>query len=113
MGTITDIVQHLGPGVYGITGSAGSGKTTLSSSLNYTIYSIDTRFIGDSQVRKDLLQKKQSQSIDDYMDAVNQFNWWNWDAVLKDLLVLTKRQDITIKKAYNRDTGKVETKTIE
>jgi uridine kinase len=90
-----------------ITGGAGSGKTTLSKKLSLNIgvsfYSTDYSFIGDSNYRKELLKNKSS-SIDNYIDAVNQINWWDWDKINSDVVNLTSNKDVEIK-AYDRDTA--------
>ena len=91
----------------GVTGNAGAGKTSLSSSLNsfdFVKYSIDWRFIGDSAFRKELLKAKANNSINSYIDACNQFNWWDWDQVCRDLAGLMSGSEIFFN-AYDRDTG--------
>lgn len=113
---VVQILQSLGPGLYGITGPAASGKTTLSlhlrDALPVSIYSADTRFIGDSQARKALLDYKNSRGLDAYTDAANQFNWWDWDAIYTDLELLKMQQDVVVAAPYNRDTGKHEDDTV-
>lgn len=90
-----------------ITGNAGAGKTSLLNSLNNEFaakYSIDWRFIGDSTYRKEMLENKASTSISSYMDACNQFNWWDWDTIASDLKKLENNEPISFS-GYNRDTG--------
>jgi len=91
-----------------ITGGAGSGKTTLAkkkciANANTSFYSIDYSFIGDSNYRKQLLENK-SKSLDGYMDAVNQINWWDWNKIIVDINKLVSNCDVEIK-AYDRDTA--------
>lgn len=91
----------------GVTGNAGAGKTCLSNSLSpekFVKYSIDWRFIGDSAFRKELLKVKANNSINSYIDACNQFNWWDWDQVSKDIAGLMSGSEIFFN-AYDRDTG--------
>jgi len=91
----------------GVTGNAGAGKSTLTSNLpedNFLKYSIDWRFVGDSRFRRKLLKEKAKSSLDSYIDACNQFNWWDWDLVLKDLNELKIGRDVEFF-AYNRDLG--------
>lgn len=91
----------------GITGNAGAGKTSLAASLNddkFAKYSIDWRFIGDSLFRKQLLKAKANNSIHSYIDGCNQFNWWDWDQISKDLSNLQNEKPVTLN-AYDRDTG--------
>lgn len=106
---IENILKQLGPGLYGITGPAGSGKTSLArrlgNALEAGVYSSDLRFIGSSQDRKELLYRKQKSSIEDYIDAANQFNWWDWDTILEDLQGLSSGKQIVLKNGYDRDKG--------
>ncbi len=99
-----------GPGTYGITGPAGAGKTfaanQLAEAVGCTVYSADYGFIGSSEERKLLLLKKQLRSVEDYKDAVNQFNWWDWGAILRDLDDLQAGIDVQIAAPYDRATGK-------
>lgn len=88
-----------------ITGGAGTGKSTLSNSLGFTFYSADYKFIGDSNFRKELLNKKVSNSINSYIDACNQFNWWNWNEIYEDLKKLKNDEQIALDSIYNRDLG--------
>jgi len=101
-------------GFVGIVGPAGIGKSTLAYTLNknfeHSIYSIDYRFIGDSEDRKKLHYNKQKKSIDDYIDAINQFNWWNWNEIYQDIINLENKKIIKIENAYNRILGKKDTK---
>lgn len=72
-------------GVVGITGGAGSGKSYLTQELGFQSYSLDSSFIGDSEFRKSLLEKKQGASFQDFLDAANQYNWWDWDKIEVDI----------------------------
>jgi len=97
------------PALFALTGGAGAGKTTmvkrLVAELGCAVYHVDWRFLGNSEERLQLLRQKQSVSIESLLDAVNQFNWWDWDAVSKDLCLLTKGQTIQITSPYERALG--------
>lgn len=89
-------------GVYAITGGAGAGKTGMMQLLkitlaekNYTIISLDDYFIGDSEYRKLLLKSKES-NWEDFIDACNQYNWWNWDKILEVLRETHKKCDLIL-----------------
>lgn len=69
----------------GITGGAGSGKTTLTNRLGFDTYHIDTAFFGDSAYRRWVLENK-SKTLDSFIDSCNMYNWWNWDAVESSIL---------------------------
>lgn len=62
----------------GLTGGAGSGKSTLAKGLNFCTYHLDDFFIGDSAYRTELLTKK-VRNVSSYIDACNQYNWWDWE----------------------------------
>lgn len=99
----------------GVTGNAGAGKTSFSKSLDcnkFVKYSIDWRFVGDSVFRKELLSAKAKNSIHSYIDACNQFNWWDWDLVYKDIVDLISGNEIVFG-AYDRDTGRYSNVAIE
>ncbi len=107
---IANTMRRDGPATYGITGSAGVGKTfaatQLAQTLDCAVYSADYRFIGDSEDRRLLLNRKQERSVQDYKDAANQFNWWDWGAILSDLDDLQSGESVNITKPYDRATGK-------
>jgi uridine kinase len=99
----------------GVCGRAGAGKTTMtnkiveelnSHEINSIAHSGDWRFKLDSQGRKKLFENKWREGINQYSLAVNQFTWWDFDNILLDLDKLSKGQEITIKNAYDRLTGK-------
>jgi uridine kinase len=106
------MLKSAASGIYGITGPAGSGKTYLSGgvarNIGCPVYSIDFRFIGDSDKRRSLMTRKQARSISDFRDSVNQFNWWDWDAIESDLGELAAGREVTIEGAYDRASGKSE-----
>ena len=53
---------------------------------------MDYRFIGDSLFRKELLYSKLKSSVDNYIDAVNQLNWWDWIKIEDDLKKLIEKK---------------------
>jgi len=100
--------------VVGICGRAGAGKTTLvqkisddlaSARLESVPYSGDWRFILDSKSRKEWLLEKWRVGMDAYLNAINQFSWWDFSAIYKDLAALQNEQGIKIVGAYDRLTG--------
>ena len=100
--------------VVGITGTAGAGKTTIASRLSterFVCYSFDARFVGDSEFRRRLLKDKAESSISAYIDACNQFNWWDWDAILSDIRSMLRDESFTMN-AYDRDTGLVAQRVV-
>ncbi|OEJ65857.1 hypothetical protein BEN30_13550 [Magnetovibrio blakemorei] len=44
-------------------------------------------------------------SIDNYIDAANQYNWWDWGTILSNLEDLIEGKSIVIDAPYQRDTG--------
>ncbi len=91
----------------GLTGPAGSGKTSLvSNHLNSNVvsYSIDYRFIGDSAFRSSLLLRKSGLGFESYVDMCNQINWWDWVAIETDVKSLLQGNEVSLN-AYQRDTG--------
>jgi uridine kinase len=115
---MTDIESFLKTSKFktiGITGNAGAGKTTLAHSLDnshFFTYSTDYRFIGDGVYRKKLLEAKLTKSLDSYIDACNQYNWWNWDAIYTDLQELKAGRQISMPSCYNRDEGETGIATL-
>jgi len=85
---IYDYFKYLNKGVYAFTGGAGAGKSTITDQLSklydIKIIHFDEYFIGSSQDRKILLLEK-SKSIPDYIDMCNQYNWWNWEKIEKEI----------------------------
>lgn len=113
MNNIETYINNSKSKLIGITGSAGSGKTVLTATLiennpNFIHYSADYKFIGDSTFRKDLLKKKFENSLDSYIDMCNQYNWWDWNSIEKDLLDLKSNKEVVLSTKYNRDLGKQE-----
>jgi uridine kinase len=98
--------------VIAVTGNAGAGKTFFSEKAksaisNLGIYSFDWRFIGDSEERLNLLNKKSRFNMTAYLDAINQFSWWNWDSIQQDILFWKSNKQLSIKDYYDRNTGKI------
>lgn len=106
---IANVIRRSGPGTYGITGPAGAGKSSsanrLARELQCSVYSADYAFIGTSEERKLLLSQKQMRSVDGYKDAANQFNWWDWGAILSDLEDLQAGSPVKVSGPYDRSTG--------
>jgi cytidylate kinase len=106
---IGGMLDRHGPGLYGVTGPAGAGKSfaaaDVSRTTGVTVYSADYRFIGNSLERRMLLIRKQMKSIDDYRDSANQFNWWDWGAILSDVEDLLRGSDVSLTAAYDRSSG--------
>lgn len=107
------------PMLVGIAGRAGSGKTLITKKISEELkdlsiptlhFSGDWRFKLDSEQRKDWLKEKWFLGIHEYLQAANQFNWWDFDKIYNDLETLTKGQPLNIKNVYNRDTGKKDLK---
>lgn len=107
---ISKIIASAEPGIFAITGAAGSGKSFAGKHLakqeQLALYSIDFRFIGDSMDRLALLTRKQARSVADYQDSANQFNWWDWSAVNDDLTELTCGKEVVLTAPYDRASGK-------
>lgn len=103
------------PILLGVCGRAGSGKSTLANKIKEELnsqgiesasYSGDWRFKLDSKNRKKFIEEKWLCGLDEYLRAVNQFNWWDFEKIYLDLEELSKRSSVSIEKAYNRETGK-------
>jgi uridine kinase len=107
---ISSILNSHDSGLFGITGPAGSGKTyaaeTLSATHGCALYSADFRFIGDSEERRALLDRKQGRSVVDYQDSANQFNWWDWSTIYRDLNELMAGSAVVLDSPYDRKSGK-------
>jgi uridine kinase len=105
--------------VVGIGGRAGSGKTTLvqkiaegldAAQIETVAYSGDWRFVLDSKERREWLQEKWRAGMDAYLNAINQFSWWDFGAIFRDLAALQNDRAVQIPEAYDRRSG---TKTAE
>ncbi|MDP2947198.1 MAG: hypothetical protein Q8N88_03715 [Nanoarchaeota archaeon] len=99
----------------GISGRAGSGKSSIAQKIKEELedrgiksifYSGDWRFRLDSQSRKRFIEEKWLLGLDEYLRAINQFNWWDFEKINEDLTALKKGENVLIKNAYNRETGK-------
>jgi uridine kinase len=100
--------------VVGLCGRAGAGKTTLvqkisdelaSAGVENVAYSGDWRFILDSKGRKEWLSEKWRAGMDAYLHAINQYSWWDFAAIFRDLAALRNQQAIKITGAYDRLSG--------
>jgi uridine kinase len=120
---ITDSIinryRQSGEDIYlvGVCGRAGAGKTTITNKIakllkvkgiNSIAYSGDWRFKLDSTGRKQLLHDKWVDGLVPYITAINQFTWWDFDKIAKDLGTLVEGEQLVIKDAYNRVNGKKE-----
>ena len=103
------------PILVGICGRAGSGKSTLAGKIKRELekqgiktvsYSGDWRFKLDSESRKKFIEEKWLSGLDEYLRAVNQFNWWDFEKIYSDLNSLKEGNSLRIENAYNRGTGK-------
>jgi uridine kinase len=114
--TIARMIADVGAGVIGVTGPAGAGKSTVGAALagigKCSIYSVDARFIGDSLERRALLSYKQGRSPGDYRDSANQFNWWDWESIDRDITALRAGSKVVIPAAYNRASGEKEANLV-
>jgi uridine kinase len=97
---VFNFINSKSSGFYAILGKAGSGKSTLSLKIannsNIRIVHLDDFFIGDSLFRKELLENKLSESLDEYIDACNQFSWWDWNRVYEILKLEKNTGKITV-----------------
>jgi uridine kinase len=100
--------------VVGIGGRAGSGKTTLvqkivenlaTAQIETVAYSGDWRFVLDSKERREWLHEKWRAGMDAYLKAINQFSWWDFGAIFRDLVALQHGRAVRIPDAYDRRTG--------
>lgn len=100
--------------IVSVCGRAGSGKTTLANSLKEDLakegiasvcYSGDLRFRFDSRTRRQWLIDKWNAGLHEYLNAVNQFNWWNFDLIRSDLNKLASGHAVTVTDGYDRKTG--------
>jgi uridine kinase len=98
----------------GLCGRAGSGKTTLGNKITEELkrenistvcYSGDLRFTFDSETRGKWLNEKWRVGFSEYLKAVNQFNWWNFEKIQCDLQKLGEGQAFVIEGGYDRKTG--------
>lgn len=105
--------------VVGVCGRAGAGKTTLVQKISSflaevhvenVVYSGDWHFILDSNERRNWLRETWRVGMDAYLNAINQFSWWNFAEIYRDLVALQSGQKIRHVNAYDRTTG---TKTAE
>ncbi|MFH0837586.1 MAG: hypothetical protein V1870_05630 [Candidatus Aenigmatarchaeota archaeon] len=98
----------------GVCGRAGSGKSTLVKriveelapiSISANFYYGDWRFRLDSKSRKKWIEEKWQSGMDEYIRAINQYSWWDFEKIYNDLESLTKGEDVVIENAYDRVTG--------
>lgn len=98
----------------GITGRAGSGKTTLTrriskelkeKGIESVVYSGDWRFYLDSESRKRWLMERWKSGILQYIYAINQYQWWDFDSIFEELDSMLQGKTTRIHNAYNRKNG--------
>jgi len=100
------------PVLIGVCGRAGAGKSTLVKKMTAEIglksvfYSGDWRFKLDSEQRRRWLREKWLSGLDEYLRAINQFTWWDFEKIYADLDDLLRGKPVIIKNAYDRETGK-------
>jgi len=103
------------PILVGVCGRAGSGKSTLAQKIKKELegqgvktisYSGDWRFKLDSKGRKRFIEEKWLSGLDEYLRAVNQFNWWDFEKIYSDLNLLKEGNPLKIENAYDRGTGR-------
>ena len=103
------------PMLVGVCGRAGAGKTTITNKIAEQLkekgissmpYSGDWRFKLDSIGRKLYFQERWNQGLAQYLLAVNQFTWWDFDRIYEDLKRLSRGQSVVIDNAYDRESGK-------
>jgi len=101
----------------GVCGRAGSGKSTLVGQLAGDIsargipsisYSGDWRFALDSSERKQLLRQRSRGALADYVRFLNQFTWWDFAKIRKDLIALSSGKHVDLENVYDRKTGRTE-----
>ena len=94
MNQIVSFIENGAKKLVGITGGAGSGKSTLTAELaaamDLPTFHIDSAFIGDSTYRKTLMRKKAERSEESLLDMEEQYNWWDWDLVESRVGILKK-----------------------
>jgi len=112
---LEDVSEERDRILVGICGRAGAGKTTLTEKISFelnerkvtnVVYSGDWRFNLGSADRKLWLREKWKVGIDAYLYAINQFSWWNFEQIYKDLDELMKGNQVDIDDAYDRVAGK-------
>ena len=99
----------------GICGRAGSGKTTLAGQLaaameragfQVIVYSGDYRFAQDSEARASAIRNYWEHDPVAFAEHVNQFFWWQFEAIADDLQALLAGRRVMIADSYDRATGK-------
>jgi uridine kinase len=106
---LTAMLSSVEAGAIAITGAAGAGKTHVAGALGHAlgcpVYSADFRFIGDTGARRELLERKQARSVSDYRDSANQYNWWDWTAIERDVATLLAGGEVLLEAPYDRRSG--------
>jgi uridine kinase len=114
-GIVNRLETSRAPMLVGVCGRAGSGKTVLANKISEELsrrsiptlhYSGDWRFKLDSEQRKAWLREKWFMGMNEYLQATNQFNWWDFEKIYGDLNLLTKGRSVMMKDAYDRKSGK-------
>ena len=81
-------------GLYAVTGPAGAGKTTFVEG-RFPFYSLDWRFIHDSNQRREFLDRS-SLVLEKHFTACNQYSWWNWNKIEEDLEKFLNKIKLTL-----------------
>ncbi len=118
-GIVNRLESAKAPMLVGICGRAGSGKTTIANKIAKELgeqsiptihYSGDWRFKLDSEQRKRWLQEKWFVGAHAYLEAANQFNWWDFEKIYNDIEKMASGKGVVISDAYDRNTGKKDMK---
>jgi len=99
----------------GVCGRAGAGKSTLARTLVQELrglgidsicYAGDWKMSLDSMSRKAWIRQSWQDGVNAYLNAINQFNWWDFGAIREDLSRIMRGDSLTLRGAYDRGTGK-------
>lgn len=101
--------------VLGITGRAGAGKTTfttgfvefcIKNGVNVVAYNGDWDFILSSKERKEWIEApRMAGDLTEYARRANQENWWDFEAMSRNIGLLRSGSAIHLTNAYDQRTG--------